>query len=434
MLGFKTAIGLSIVVLLISALIIRGRKPQIPIWSVMAFASFITIASGLVNTDELGSVIDLDVILFLIGMFSITGLAESSGLLNTMTAWFLGLFKNTKLLIYAFSALFGLLAAIAMNDTVALIGPPMAYTIAKALDINPTAMFLLLAYSLTIGSAMTPIGNPQNVLIAEKSGLTAPFLKFTAYLTIPTIINLLVTPLIVAKYYGIERSSANGVLIMPHEQLKNKRDAVLAGIGMAVSISALIVNDTLDLMGLPHISHRGFIPFVIAAALYPLSSEPRKVIASVDWGTILFFMTMFISMEGVWRSRLLDFLVSAFLPVKHLDVAVNIASITALSILGSQLISNVPFARLIIEYMKSVGYTGGDELSWITLAMSTTIAGNLTPLGAASNIIIIEYLESKMNTTITFKEFLKLGAIVTVVNALVYMALLEAEFYLTTHH
>ncbi|MEL9940558.1 MAG: SLC13 family permease [Ignisphaera sp.] len=163
-----------IVILLIASLIARSRRPQTPVWSIMAFLSFITILFRLVKPDELDNVIDLDVILFLIGMFSIVGLAEVSGVLEAISTWFIGRFKSRYTVIYASSILFGLLAAIAMNDTVAFMGPPIAYTIARAIDVDPKAMFLLLAFSLTIGSVTTPIGNPQNVLIAERSGLEAP--------------------------------------------------------------------------------------------------------------------------------------------------------------------------------------------------------------------------------------------------------------------
>jgi Na+/H+ antiporter NhaD/arsenite permease-like protein len=71
--------------------------------------------------------------------------------------------------------------------------------------------------------------------------------------------------------------------------------------------------------------------------------------------------------------------------------------------------------------MKGLGYTGEDYPSWLTLAMASTIAGNLIILGAASNIIILEVLESRMNTTITFIEFLKVGAIVTAINTVIYL-------------
>jgi len=91
-------------------------------------------------------------------------------------------------------------------------------------------MFLLLAYSLTIGSVMTPIGNPQNVLIAIESGITAPFIQFVLKLAIPTLINLIVVPLIMIRIFKV-RNEPVKVGLIPHELIKDKRDALLAGAG-----------------------------------------------------------------------------------------------------------------------------------------------------------------------------------------------------------
>jgi len=71
--------------------------------------------------------------------------------------------------------------------------------------------------------------------------------------------------------------------------------------------------------------------------------------------------------------------------------------------------------------MNNLGYTGSNTVEWLTLAMSSTIAGNLTILGAASNVIILEVLETRMKSTITFVEFLKIGSIITVLNISVYL-------------
>ncbi|MBC7091615.1 MAG: hypothetical protein H5T50_06895 [Nitrososphaeria archaeon] len=67
---------------LVVGLIVRSKKAKIPVWALMASSSFITVLSGLVPNDEISGVIDWQVILFLIGMFSIVALADSSGLLN----------------------------------------------------------------------------------------------------------------------------------------------------------------------------------------------------------------------------------------------------------------------------------------------------------------------------------------------------------------
>jgi len=401
---------------------VRSKKTHIPAWSIMAFSAFITVVTGLVNLDEIGSVIDLDVILFLIGMFSLVSLAESSGLLSALSIWYVSRFKTRYSLIYASSLLFGLLSAFAVNDTVALMGPPIAYIISKTAGLNAKLMFLLLAYSLTIGSVMTPIGNPQNVLIAIESGITAPFIQFFVKLAIPTLINLVVLSFLMIKIFRVENTRIE-VAIVPQEFIRDKRDALIAGIGLITAILSLIINDLFELAGLPHITHRGFIPFIIAAGVYPLARNPRRVLAGVDWGTIVFFITMFITMEGVWRSRVLQPVLSLLLPSKLGGVG-TVLSITIASITLSQVLSNVPFVKLFIPFMESLGYTSIDVNAWLTLAAMSTIAGNLTILGAASNIIVLETLESKMNTSISFIEFFKIGLLVTTVNTLIYLVFL----------
>jgi len=417
-------VGLGIITYLIISLIVRSRKTYIPVWSIMAFSAFITMITGLVSFDEVGLVMNIDVILFLIGMFSLVGLSESSGLLSALSAWYISRFKSKHSLIYASSLLFGFLSAIAVNDTVALMGPPIAYVISRAAGLDPKFMFLLLAYSLTIGSVMTPIGNPQNVLIAIESGITVPFIQFVLKLAIPTLINLIVVPLIMIRIFKV-RNEPVKVGLIPHELIKDKRDALLAGAGLATAVASLVVNDLLELLSLPHVTHRGFIPFVIAAGTYLLTRNPRKVLAGVDWGTIVFFMTMFITMEGVWRSGVLQPILTFLLPSK-LGGLESLLSVTIASLILSQVLSNVPFVKLFITFMKNVGYVSADVNVWLTLAATSTIAGNLTILGAASNIIVLETLESRMNTTITFTEFFKIGLLVTAVNTLIYLAFLLA--------
>ncbi len=419
---YRSVTGSFVIMYLVIALILRSRRTSIPVWSLMAFSSFIVIVSGLISIDELKEVIDMNVILFLIGMFSIAGLMEASGLLEAISYWFVGKFKSRVKVLIASTYLFGLLAAVAVNDTVALIGPPIALLIGKVAGIDPKAMAILLMFSLTIGSVMTPIGNPQNVLIAIDSGMPAPFVHFITKLFIPTMINLFLTALIVKRYYRITDAELN-VGLIPHEKIRNKRDAMLGTIGLALTIAALIINDVLELYGYPHVSERGFIPFVISAGIYPLASNPRKLLSSIDWGTIVFFITMFITMAGIWESGIVEPMFQLFLSDTSNKLS-TILSMTLTSIIVSQLISNVPFVGLYLNYLRSLDLASDNISAWLTLAATSTVAGNLTLLGAASNIIVLEALESRYNVTVTFVDFIKVGSIVTVVNVFVYIPFL----------
>ncbi|MEM3974576.1 MAG: hypothetical protein QW320_09435 [Ignisphaera sp.] len=68
------------------------------------------------------------------------------------------------------------------------------------------------------------------------------------------------------------------------EAIKDRREAIIAAIGLTTTIGMLIVNDVLQLMGYPHIQRRGLIPFTIAAGIYIFTKEPGKTLSKVDWG------------------------------------------------------------------------------------------------------------------------------------------------------
>ncbi|MCX8196380.1 MAG: SLC13 family permease [Acidilobaceae archaeon] len=399
-------------------MIVRVRVPKIPVWAIMAFSSSAVVITGLVPIDRLEESINLDVILFLIGMFSIVAVAESSGLLEALSLLFLSYARSVYAVVIALSFALGILAAIAVNDTVAVMGPPIVYFVSRALRLDPKPLYVLLAFSITVGSVATPLGNPQNMLIAIESGMSAPFIYFLAYLLLPTLLNLPLTALLVLKYYRIEERLVR-VLVVPWEKVRERRDALISGASLIVVIAALLINDVLSLMGYPHVENRGFIPFVVAAAMFIAVSNPREMICRIDWSTILFFIALFITAEGIWNSGLVERVLSAALPSAERGPEGYVV-ITLLSLLLSQFISNVPFAKLFVEYMHHVGYTPGDVKEWLALAMASTIAGNLTLLGAASNIIILERLERDYRRTIGFVEFAKVGALVTAVNVLVY--------------
>ncbi len=93
-----------------------------------------------------------------------------------------------------------------------------------------------------------------------------------------------------------------------------------------------------------------------------------------------------------------------------------------ISVLLSQLISNVPLVALYLPMLSQLG-TYTKEM--MALAAGATIAGNLTILGAASNVIIIQNAEQRSGETLTFFEFARIGLPLTVLNMALYAAFLR---------
>ena len=129
---------------------------------------------------------------------------------------------------------------------------------------------------------------------------------------------------------------------------------------------------------------------------------------------------MFVVTISLWHSGVITNLIQIF-PNPNPNDVVQSSSIITLSSLGlSQLLSNVPFVSLYSYIMIDNGFNETNIDQWMILAASSTIAGNLTVLGAASNIIIIQTAESKGIRPFTFMEFLKIGVIVTLVSTIIF--------------
>src|SRR5947209_12650154 len=102
------------------------------------------------------------------------------------------------------------------------------------------------------------------------------------------------------------------------------------------------------------------------------------------------------------------------------NVVRNNAIISTVSVILSQILSNVPFVAIYNNVLINNGFNGNDVSQWMMLASASTIAGNLTIFGAASNIIIIEAAESRGVKAFSYLEFLKIGSLVTASNLIIY--------------
>ena len=155
-----------------------------------------------------------------------------------------------------------------------------------------------------------------------------------------------------------------------------------------------------------------------ATIVYLLSTRRREILASVDWGIIIFFMSLFIVVQGFWDSNALQSLLLYLPALSPSDIVVSLTVIILTSLIFSQLLSNVPFVAVYIKAMQAAGFTGSNVKAWVALAGASTLAGGLTLLGAASNVIILEAAESR-GSGFSSIEFSKVGLLVTVPNILV---------------
>lgn len=427
--GFSFFSSLIVFMIVYGLIIFRNvGGVKIPIWASMTFGAIAVLVLQIITVDDAVSAINFDVIFFLLGMFILVSGLEHSGMLDYIVNRILSFAKNPNQILFFILFVMGLMSAFLINDTIALVATPIVIGLAKPMNIRPAPMLISLAFGITIGSMMTPMGNPQNLLISLHSGMEFPLFTFLRYLFLPTIACLLVTYFIVKWYYRKEFSSAiMSQNIISNVALKSslaKKSSVI----IIITVAGFFVIGLIKLFGISTELNFSHIAIVGGISLLLISKEKKQIIKGINWKIIIFFVAMFVFMQGVWNGGIIE-LFQTILPFDtNPSSPVSSINIIGTSILTSQVVSNVPFVAIYIPILQNYGISSVDTVSWIALAAGSTIAGNLTILGAASNVIILETAERKHGITFTFKEFFKIGSIVTVSNVLILVFFIMFPF------
>lgn len=396
-------------VLILTAVRRLGRL-DLQIWQIMAAGAFVLLLTGRIAPIEAARAVNPDVMVFLFGMFIVGEALVLSGYLYHLSEGIFASARNSGRVVLLVLFVMGFFSALLMNDTVAIIGTPLMLHLAKRYDIPPKLLLLALCFSVTTGSVLSPIGNPQNLLIAVNGPVADPFITFLKYLAVPTVINIF------SVYIVLRVAFRDHFRKAPPLDAKggHLKDAGLA----ALSRRSLFMVFALVILKIADVSFVGgfdfrltWIAVLSAVPIVLLSPRRVEILKKIDWHTLVFFASLFILMEGVWMSGA----VQAFVSRSGLDQSSS-GGIIAISVVLSQIFSNVPFVALFLPVLSG---NGVGTAGMMALASGSTIAGNLLILGAASNVIIIQNAE-KRGETITFMEFAKAGVPLTAINVGVY--------------
>jgi Na+/H+ antiporter NhaD/arsenite permease-like protein len=405
-----------IIVLAIVFVLIAIRKignHKFEIWQVMLGGAFAVLVTGQIPIVKAALAVNLDVICFLFGMFVVGEALTRSGYLANVTHKLFRKAHTPGHLILLILFVLGLLSALLMNDTLAILGTPLMISFTKKYKMSSKPLLLALAFAVTIGSVMSPIGNPQNLLVAITANVQSPFVTYLKYLLVPTILNLFIAYWFIKLFYGKELQPRT--LHHKKEPIKDKALATLSMVSLMLII-VLILFKVIVYIVAPTIDFRlTYIALIGAAPIIFLSPRRVEVLKNIDWKTLVFFVAMFVLMESVWETGFFQGLISSS------DMAItSLPMVFLTSVVISQFISNVPFVALYTPLLVSAS---ASTKALMALVAGSTIAGNLTILGAASNVIIVQNAEKK-GRTITFLEFAKIGIPLTLVNILVYWGFL----------
>lgn len=408
---FLSKIYFPIIVLILVYVLIAIRqigKFRIQPWQSMMLGAVLVLVTGQIKPANAFKAVNFDVLIFLFGMFVIGEAFAQSGYIYHLSYKAFNKAKTINQLLWLIIISMGLLSPFFINDTMVIVSTPLIIYLAKKQNIPAKPLILAMMFAVTTGSVFSPIGNPQNLLIAMNGHFSNPFIVFFKYLLIPTLINLFIIFFFIKLYYKKNLSNIKE-LIHSEEKPTDGNLYKISKFSFYLTFALIGLKMLSFLFGLGDSFKLTYISLIASSPILLFSSKRFSVLKKIDWYTLIFFSSMFILMESVWETGIFQKMVNGY----NLS---SIPVILVLSILTSQLISNVPFVSLYMPLILGLNATA-KELT--ALAAGSTIAGNLLILGAASNIIAMQSAE-RNGEVLTFSDFAKIGIPLTAINAFVY--------------
>ena len=375
------------------------------------------IVVGIVTPDEALSraadpsrrAVDGDTLVLLFGMMVLAAYLSEAAFFRAAAYHAVRVARTPRTLLVAISFVSAALSAILVNDTICVMLTPLVLAVVDEAELPPLPYLLALCMSSNAGSVATFTGNPQNMLIQGAAGMS--YARFLSAMLLPAAIS---TAVVVAFLLWAFRRQLPKAPIRPHPS-PPPVDRPLLVLG-SVALLGVVVAFFLDLP-------MGWTALAGAALVMGLSGkEPRRALERVDFILLVFFAALFVVVYGVnkegWAERMRDL----FAPLLGGSALPQAWGFAALSLVASNVFSNVPFVMLARHWVPALV---APQLGWEVLALSSTLAGNLTLVGSVANLIVFEIARNRYR--VTFLEYARVGVPVTLLSLALGMGALLLE-------
>jgi Na+/H+ antiporter NhaD/arsenite permease-like protein len=358
--------------------------------------------------------IDWNTLVFLMGMMILVAHFRLSGFFDWVAAHVVLLARTRLQLLVLLVFTCGILSAFFVNDTICLIFPPIVLAVTERLKLPPVPYVIAVATSSNVGSVMSITGNPQNALIGVSGGFS--FLDFLFHLAPVALVGLAINVVVLAVFYRRELFGAPLPESKPH--LETPVDRVLL-IKCALSASLVLVLWVLN-FSFPLVAISvGALIFIIGRV------KSEHVHEEVDWTLLVFFASLFVVIHGLETSGATAYVLQRFEPWLHAGPVKQLLGLSGAMLVLSNLVSNVPAVLLLRPVVNALP---DSHFIWLSLAATSTLAGNCTPFASVANLIVIQ--QARKTVSIGFWEFTRVGLVVTLLTSAAAIGILTLEYLL----
>lgn len=400
----------------------------------------IMIFAGILTQSQAFQGIDFNTLALLIGMMTIVGISEQTGIFQFVAIWATKKVKaSPRGILIVLAIVTATFSAFLDNVTTVLLIVPVTLQIVKKLGVPAYPFLLVEIFSSNIGGTATLIGDPPNILIGSALGLS--FTDFLLELTPVVTICMIVLIAIFDFFWGRRLVSTtrrrNAVMkleekdeIKDHNLLvKSLSVLFLVIIGFISAEHFHIANGTIAMFG-------GAVLLLLYTHGYQHDERDHKVekiFAMVDWTTIFFFAGLFVIVYGLEVTGVLQLLGAKFIDLTEGSIQKASLMIIWVSALVSAAIDNIPFVATMIPMIKSMEEAmGGREAMmpvWWALSLGACFGGNGTLIGASANVIVAG-MASRKGCPISFLGFMAWSVPIMLLTVAIATVYLYTEYFM----
>ncbi len=399
-----TQLAVAVLATITLAGVALGRYPALKMnrATIALVGAVLFIALGFIPLETAYRAVDWNTILLLFGMMILNVNLRLAGFFHLVNSHVVRFARTPRRLLALIVFVSGILSAVFLNDTIVLVFTPLVLNLTLSLKRNPLPYLVGLVTAANIGSVATITGNPQNMLVGISSSIG--FVEFTHALGPIALLGLGIGWAVIVLVYRREFRTelfAHTFELPAQHYRPLLRKSIVATVLMLIALVA----------GAP-------VPLaaVGAAALLLVTRrmEPEKVFQEIDWSLLVFFCGLFVVTGAIEHSGLGTRVFEVLRPYANGGAT----PLTAVALVLSNLVSNVPAVMLFRPIVP--GLTDPHQ-AWLTLAMATTLAGNLTLLGSVANLIVAE-IARRRGVHLSFVEYLKAGTPIAILTLLLGVA------------
>jgi Na+/H+ antiporter NhaD/arsenite permease-like protein len=374
--------------------------------------------------------IDWDVIFLLFGMMVIVGVVKQTGLFEYLAIWAA---KRARAQPFRVMVLLVVLTAVAStalpNVTTMLLVVPVTFLVCERLGVTPVPFIIAEALASNIGGTATLIGDPPNIIIASRAGLT--FVDFLVHLApIVLLVLLAFIGLCRVMFRGAFRydpSRTSGVLELDErEAIRDVPLLVRSMVVLAAVLLGFVFGRQLEL--------EPSLVALIGAGVLVLASrlEPNRYVEEVEWETLLFFLGLFVMIGALVKAGVIDEVAKVAVEMTGGRLLFATMLLLVVSAMLSALIDNIPYVAamtpLVTQLIEAAPDANQATVLWWALALGADLGGNATAVGAGANVVAIG-LAGRSGHPISFWEFTKYGAVVAAVSVAMCVPYLYLRYF-----